>query len=65
MFENFKWPEGVDHLLFVQLFVYYYTDIGLPVVNKIQEDGLVFTESVTNGEEWIMHKVPKFRAHWR
>ena len=56
LFENFEYPEGVDHLLFLQLCVYHYTNIVLAVVNEIQEDGLIFMESInTNGEGKIIY----------
>ena len=42
---------GVDHLLFSQLCAYYYTNVVPAVVNEIQEDGVIFIESVDTNDE--------------
>ena len=48
VFEDFECLDGVNPLLFSQLFIYYYADVLPAVVNEIQdEDGLVYTEEVT------------------
>ena len=50
--------KGVDHLLFSQVFVYYYTNVVPAVILEIQEDGIMFIESVTSNDEVeIIHKV--------
>ena len=52
IFEDFECLDGVNPLLFSQLFIYYYTDVVPAVVNEIEnEEGLVFTEEVTKNKE--------------
>ena len=52
VFEDFKYPDGVNPLLFSQLSIYYYADVVPAVVNEIcDEDGLVYTEEVTKNKK--------------
>ena len=52
VFEDFECPDGVNHLLFSQLHIYYYTDVVPAVVNEIQdEEGLVYTEEITKNRK--------------
>ena len=52
VFEDFECPDGVNPLLFSQLFIYYYADVVLAVVNEIQdEDGLIYTEEITKNKK--------------
>ena len=45
MFEDFECPDIVSALLFLQLCIYYYSDVVPAVMNEIQDkDGLVYTE---------------------
>ena len=64
-FENFECPDGVNHLLFSQLFMYYYADVVLTVVNEIQEeDGLVCTKEITENKEGkiVAKKTPNIHS---
>ena len=63
IFEDFECPDGVNPLLFSQLFIYYYADVVPAVVNEIQDEGgLVYTEGLTKNKEGriINQKIPKF-----
>ena len=52
VFEDFECPDRVNPLLFSQLCIYYYADVVLAVVNKIQdEDGLVYTKEITGNRQ--------------
>ena len=52
VFEDFECPDGVNPLLFSQLCIYYYADVVPAVVNEIQdEDGLIYTEEITNNKK--------------
>ena len=46
VFNNFQCPQHVDPLLFSQLCVYYYSDVGPAEVNKVIEGDCVYTESI-------------------
>ena len=62
VFENFECLEGVEHLLFSQLCIYYYVDKVPAVVHEIEaEDGLVCTEAITKSKagKIIFKKTPK------
>ena len=55
MFENFKYPYGVNPLLFSQLCIYYYSDVVPAVVNEIQDDnGLICTEEITKNKKVML-----------
>ena len=51
VFEDFECLDGVNHLLFSQLCIYYCADVVPAVVNEIQDDdGLVYTEEITKNK---------------
>ena len=63
VFEDFECLDGVNPLLFSQLFIYYYADVVPAVVNKKQDkDGLVYTKEITKNKKGniINKKTPKF-----
>ena len=52
VFEDFECLNGVNPLLFSQLYIYYYADVEPAVVNEIcDEDGLVYTKEVTKNKK--------------
>ena len=62
-FEEFKCPDGVNPLLFSQLWIDYYANVVSAVVNEIQDDdGLVYTEEITKNKEGkkVNNQTPKF-----
>ena len=64
MFENYECPEGVEPLLFSQLYIYYFGDKVPAVVHEIEaEDGLDYTEAITKNKDdkIILKKTPKFQ----
>ena len=64
VFEDFECPDGVNPLLFSQLYIYYYAEVVPAVVNEIQdEDGIIYTEKATKnrkGNAINKKKTPKF-----
>ena len=63
VFEDFECPDGVNPLLFSQWCIYYYADVVPSVVSEIQDDdGLVYTEEITNYRKGkiVNKKIPKF-----
>ena len=64
VFEDFEYPDGVNHLLFSQLCIHYYADVVPAVMNEIRdEDGLVYTKEITKNKKGNIinkKKTPKF-----